>query len=57
MGRIYIRYGPADQIESRAATSDSPQLEIWYYHNPFRRFVFGDREGFGRYTLISPIGE
>ncbi|HEU5112799.1 MAG TPA: GWxTD domain-containing protein, partial [Acidimicrobiia bacterium] len=57
MGRIYIRYGPPDQVESRAAGSDTPQLEIWYYHNPVRTFVFGDREGFGRYTLMSPIGE
>ncbi len=57
MGRIYIRYGPPDQIESRAPTTDSPQVEIWYYHNPFRRFVFGDREGFGRFVLVSPIGE
>jgi GWxTD domain-containing protein len=57
MGRIYIRYGPPDQIESRAPSTDSPQLEIWYYHNPFRRFVFGDREGFGRFVLMSPIGE
>ncbi len=57
MGRIYIRYGPPDQIENRPASSTSPQLEIWYYQNPFRRFVFGDREGFGRYTLLSPLGE
>ena len=57
MGRIYIRYGAPDQVESRAAGTDSPQLEIWYYHNPFRRFVFGDREGFGRYVLLSPAGE
>jgi GWxTD domain-containing protein len=57
MGRIYIRYGPPDQIESHAPTTDSPQLEVWYYHNPFRRFVFADREGFGRYVLMSPVGE
>ena len=57
MGRIYIRYGPPDQVENRAAGSDTPQLEIWYYHNPVRTFVFGDREGFGRYTLMSPLGE
>jgi GWxTD domain-containing protein len=57
MGRIYIRYGPPDQVESRAPSTDSPQLEIWYYHNPFRRFVFGDREGFGRFVLLSPVGE
>lgn len=54
MGRVYIRYGPPDQIEQRAATASSPQYEIWYYNQPYRRFVFADREGFGRYTLISP---
>jgi GWxTD domain-containing protein len=53
MGRIYIRYGPPDQIENRPGTSTSPQLEIWYYNQPYRRFVFGDREGFGRYVLLS----
>lgn len=57
MGRIYIRYGPPDQIESRPPSSELPQLEIWFYHNPYRRFVFADREGFGRYTLLSPLGE
>lgn len=57
MGRIYIRYGPASQIESRPASTTSPQLEIWYYENPSRRFVFGDREGFGRFVLMSPLGE
>ncbi len=57
MGRIYIRYGPPDQIEQRPATSGTPQLEIWYYNQPSRRFVFADREGFGRYTLVQPALE
>jgi GWxTD domain-containing protein len=57
MGRIYIRYGPPAQIESRPASSSAPQLEIWNYENPFHRFVFGDREGFGRFVLMSPLGE
>lgn len=57
MGRVYIRYGPPDQIEQQAPTSSTPQLEIWYYNQPYRRFVFADREGFGRYTLISPTTE
>jgi GWxTD domain-containing protein len=54
MGRAYIRYGPPDQIEQRQATGSQPGLEIWYYNQPYRRFVFGDREGFGRYVLLSP---
>ena len=57
MGRIYIKFGPPDQIENRPPTSQSPQLELWYYNQPYRRFVFADREGFGRYVLISPAIE
>ncbi len=54
MGRIYITYGPADQVESRPASPVSGQIEIWYYNQPSRRFVFVDREGFGRFTLVGP---
>jgi len=57
MGRIYIKFGPADQIENRPASSTSAQLEIWYYNQPYRRFVFADREGFGRFTLLNPSVE
>ena len=57
MGRTYIRYGPADQVEQRQATSGQPGLEIWYYNQPYRRLVFADREGFGRFTLLNPQGE
>ncbi|HTG49349.1 MAG TPA: GWxTD domain-containing protein [Gemmatimonadales bacterium] len=57
MGRIYIRYGPPDQVESRPATAQSPPLEIWYYNRPYRRLVFEDREGFGRYVLRTGVGE
>ena len=52
MGKAYIRYGPPDQIESRPATVQSPQVEIWYYNQPYRRLVFVDREGFGRFVLV-----
>ncbi len=54
MGHVYIKFGPPDQIENRPATSQSVQLEIWYYNQPYRRVVFADREGFGRYVLVSP---
>ena len=53
MGRIYIKFGPPDQIENRPATVQSPQIEIWYYSQPYRRIVFADREGFGRFMLVS----
>jgi GWxTD domain-containing protein len=54
MGRAYIRYGPPDQVEQRQASATTPALEIWYYNQPYRRLVFGDREGFGRFTLMNP---
>jgi GWxTD domain-containing protein len=53
-GRVYIRYGAPDQIEDRAATFQEPPLQIWHYFALNRRFVFADREGFGRYELVSP---
>lgn len=57
MGRVYIKYGPPDQIESKPPTLQSPQLEIWYYNRPSRRFVFADRDGFGRFVLVGPALE
>lgn len=57
MGRIYIRYGPPDQVEQRQPSATTPGLEIWYYNQPYRRLVFMDREGFGRYTLTNPPAE
>ena len=57
MGRIYIKYGPPDQIETRPATPQSPPFEIWYYNRPYRRLVFEDREGFGRYVLRTGLVE
>jgi len=57
MGRIYIKFGPPDQIENRPPTPQAPQLEVWYYNRPYRRFVFADREGFGRFVLMNPAIE
>ena len=57
MGRIYIKYGPPDQIETHPPAADSGQIEIWEYNRPLRRFIFEDRDGFGRYVLRSPSGE
>jgi len=54
MGRIYIKYGPPEQLETRSALSGTATLEVWTYGRPFRRFVFEDRDGFGRFVLVSP---
>lgn len=55
MGRIYLRHGAPDQVEQRPASAQNPQLEIWYYNQPYRRFLFADREGFGRFSLLEPL--
>ena len=57
MGRIYVRYGPPDQVEQRQPSATQPGLEIWYYNQPYRRLIFMDREGFGRFTLTNPPAE
>ena len=57
MGRIYVKYGPPDQVESTAYRGDGPGVEIWTYNRPLRRFWFEDRDGFGRFVLVSPVFE
>ena len=52
MGRIYIRYGPPDEVERVPYTSTVPPHVIWYYRARGLRFVFMDEEGFGRYRLV-----
>jgi GWxTD domain-containing protein len=54
MGRIYVKYGPPGQIETRSAPAGAAAVEVWTYTSPFRRFIFEDRDGFGRFVLVSP---
>lgn len=53
-GRIYIKYGPPDEVESRPSTIDGLAFEIWTYLQARRRFVFVDYDGFGRFELYQP---
>ncbi len=52
MGRIYIKYGPPDEVERHPFNFDRPPEEIWYYYRDRWTFVFVDRDGFGRYELV-----
>jgi len=54
MGRIYIVFGPPDEVVRNPFNFDRPPEEIWYYYRDRRTFVFVDRDGFGRYEL--PLG-
>lgn len=53
-GRIYIKYGKPDEIESHPFEINQPPYEIWYYYSKKRRFVFVDKHGFGDYILVTP---
>jgi GWxTD domain-containing protein len=53
-GRIYIKYGPPEEIlRDIQGTEAFSRYEIWYYHQIRRQFVFYDRLGGGEYRLIS----
>lgn len=49
MGRVYIRLGAPDEVVRNPFNFDRPPEEIWFYYQTQRRFVFVDRDGFGRY--------
>jgi GWxTD domain-containing protein len=56
-GRIYIRRGPPDQVESRPFSPSGPAYEVWYYFERNLTFVFVDRMGLGNYELVGPERE
>lgn len=53
-GRVYIVYGPPDDIEHHANETDTKPYEIWSYNSIQGGviFVFGDRTGFSDYILL-----
>ncbi|MGQ9677971.1 MAG: GWxTD domain-containing protein [bacterium] len=54
--RVYLEYGPPDQIESRPFDIDQPAQEIWYYYERNLTFLFVDRFGSGQFVLVTPGG-
>ena len=54
MGRIYICYGPPDQIERNPFESGQRSWQRWSYFikDGGFYFIYVDLEGFGRYTLV-----
>lgn len=53
-GRVYITYGPPDDIERHANELDVKPYEIWFYNSIQGgvQFIFGDRTGFSDYVLL-----
>ncbi len=52
-GRIYVTYGPPDNIVSRPFEIDARASETWYYYSLGREFTFVDRYGFGVFVLTN----
>lgn len=50
-GRMYIKYGPPDEIEKRILESGSNDVLIWRYNNG-QELIFSDRLGVGRFELV-----
>jgi GWxTD domain-containing protein len=55
MGRIYLLYGPASQIDRHPIGPDENSYEIWHYHELEGgvEFDFIDLTGFGDYKLVN----
>lgn len=53
-GRVYIIYGPPDDIDRFPSSSDRNPYEIWSYHSLQGgvTFFFVDRSAFGDWTLV-----
>jgi GWxTD domain-containing protein len=52
-GRILIKYGMPDEIDSQGSRSDTAPYEVWVYRQEKRfMFVFGDPQSNGRFILL-----
>jgi GWxTD domain-containing protein len=52
-GRIYILYGPPDDVFERPQAGSGKPYEVWKYtKKKSRRFIFLDRTSMGNYELI-----
>lgn len=50
-GKIYIKYGEPDKVD-RSYSEKNNIIEIWYYNNISKKFVFSDQNGLGNFTLL-----
>ena len=52
-GRVFIKYGPPDQVLSRPQAGSAPPYEAWKYtRGRALKYVFLDQTLFGNYALI-----
>jgi GWxTD domain-containing protein len=55
--KVYMRYGPPDETQSRPYELSTKPYEVWLYYRLNLQFIFLDRYGFGEYLLINPGGD
>ena len=53
-GRVYLLYGPPDDVERNASQMDSKPFEVWTYNSieDGVEFIFADLTGYGDYELV-----
>lgn len=51
-GRVYIRYGPPEQIDTAMDQRSTGEYEIWRYYTRNRSFIFYDMFGVGDFKLV-----
>lgn len=54
-GRVYVIYGPPDNIATDNFRTDGRTVEIWQYYSRNLRLSFVDDSGFGDFRLTTPI--
>jgi GWxTD domain-containing protein len=52
--RVYVKFGPPDQVESKPFEIDRPARETWYYYERGLAVSFVDRFGWGEFLLEAP---
>jgi GWxTD domain-containing protein len=54
-GRVYIIYGPPDNITTDPFRNDGRSVETWHYFRRGLNLSFVDESGFGDFRLASPL--
>jgi len=54
--RIYMRFGPPDEIEDHPFEPNRYPYIVWTYNLQGMQFIFEERLGFGEYELVYPQG-
>lgn len=54
-GMVYILFGNPSDIERHPFDMGEKPYEVWFYYEINKQFVFTDNNGFGEYTLVTPL--